>query len=202
MRLLLIRHAPTAETGSVLSGRKAGIGLSPDGKAMAEDLAASLTGMTAAAIYTSPIQRCRETAAPLAKSWRLRTRVERGLTETDFGQWTGRKLSSLYKLKAWRGLFIAPSRFRFPGGETFPEVQIRAVSAVERMVNDHADSVVAAVSHADVIRCILAHYVGAPLDMIHRLDVSPGSVSVVELSRRGPPRVPVINQVTSLARWQ
>lgn len=153
------------------------------------------------AIYTSPIERCDETAAAIASGRSLRPKHDRAFIEANYGRWSGRTLESLYKLKAWQSLMAAASRFRFPDGETLGEVQSRAVAGVERLASKHRGNVAVA-SHADVIRAILVHYLGAPLDLIHRIDVLPASVSIIELSSSGPVRVPVVNHVADPGRWR
>lgn len=195
MRVILVRHAVTGETGSSLTGRLAGVALSADGIAMAEELAASLSGLALKAIYSSPIQRCRETAAILAREHRLPVRTRSAFVEADYGAWSGRSLKSLYRLKAWGMLMSAPSRFRFPDGETLAEVQARAVAGVETLAAAHSPGdVVVVCSHNDVIRVVLAHYLGVPLDLVHRLDARPASVSIIDLAKNGRVAVPVVNQ--------
>lgn len=200
MRLYLIRHAVTAETGVTLSGRQSGIPLSSAGIAMAERAAAQLAGVQMRAVYTSPILRCRQTARAFGAVWDRAPTVDRGLIEADYGAWTGRSLKSLYRLKSWQRLMQSASRFRFPEGETLEEVQRRAVATVEAMAQDHRSDAVAAVSHADVIRVILAHYLGMPLDLVHRLAVGPASVSVVDLHASGVVAVPTINRPLNAGR--
>jgi len=195
MRLLLIRHAPTAETGKILSGRAPGIPLSGAGRGLAAAAAEELSTEPIAAVYCSPLQRCRETAAIVAGRHGLRPTVNRSLTEVDYGDWSGRRLRQLSRLKAWRGLMVAPSRFAFPGGsESLLQAQQRVVTALEGIAAAHPGALVAAVTHNDAIRLAIAHYLGMPLDLFHRLHVSPASVTVVELEPGVPPRVPVVNQ--------
>jgi broad specificity phosphatase PhoE len=199
MRVYLIRHAVTAETGRKLSGRTPGIDLSADGEAMAQTLADQLRSTRFESIYTSPIERCRQTAGFIAAGRNMRPRTTKAFIEADYGQWTGRTLKSLYRLKTWAGLMRSASQFRFPQGETLFEVQQRAVGEIEHLAQQHRRNV-AIVSHADVIRTALAWYLGAPLDLFHRLDVLPASVSIVDV---GPPvRVPVINHVADPGRWR
>ncbi len=194
MRLYLIRHAVTAETGVTLSGRQSGIPLSAAGVTMAERVAGELGDLPPRAVYTSPILRCRQTARPIGAAWDMVPMIDRGLIEADYGTWTGRSLKSLYRLKAWQRLMASASRFRFPQGETLEEVQRRSVASVEAMADRHGSDAVAAVSHADVIRVVLAHYLGMPLDLVHRLSVGPASISVVELYRSGSVAVPIVNR--------
>jgi probable phosphoglycerate mutase len=202
MRLLLIRHAVTGETGSTLTGRLPGVALSEAGRRMASSLADELSDLPVRRVYTSPILRCKQTAAPLAATWNVAPVVDRGFIETDFGTWSGRSLASLRRLKAWQGLFVAPSRFRFPQGESLGEVQARAVAATESLADRHARETVAVVSHSDVIRTVVAHYLGTPLDLFQRIDIAPASVSIVDLPLRGFPRVPVVNAVLDVGRWR
>ena len=169
---------------------------------MAVVIASHLAPLQLAAIYTSPMERCRETASAIARGRSIRPRTEKAFIEADYGSWSGRSLRSLYRLKAWGRLMSSASRFRFPEGETLGEVQHRAVAAVERLGDRHRGEAVAVASHSDVIRAILAHYLGMPLDLIHRIDVLPASVSIVDLHESGAVRVPVVNHVVDPGRWR
>lgn len=201
MEILLLRHAVTAETGRTLSGRLPDIHLSVDGVVMAEELRDSLAGRRIAAVYSSPIERCRETAAIVARPHDTRVRIRKGLVEADYGAWSGRPLASLRRLKAWQRLMAEPVRFRFPDGESLREVQARAVGVIEEIVAAHRrNDLVALCSHADVIRVVLAHHLGMPLDLVHRLDVRPASISVLQLDRDGRVGVPIINAPRMAAR--
>ena len=202
MRLHLIRHSLTPETGKRLSSLDPDISLSPQGKEIAEDLGGFLSGVELAAIYTSPHQRCRETAAAIAKGRGIRPRTDKAFIEADYGKWLGRPLKSLFRLKAWQQLHANPSRFRFPDGETLQEVQARAVAGVEALAARHPDDSVAVSSHGDVIKVIVAHYLGVPLDLSYRVEPMPASVSVVDIPKMGPPRVPVFNSVPDARRWR
>lgn len=193
MRLLLIRHAVTAETGTKLSGRLPGIPLSGAGVAMAEQLATGMASLKIHGLYTSPILRCRQTAKPLGVVWGLEATTLQGVTEADYGSWSGRNLAALYRLKAWQRLMASASRFRFPDGETLEEAQRRAVAAIEGLAVGHRRETIAVVTHSDVIRVLLAHYLGMPLDLVHRLHVAPASVSIIELGEDGQVAVPTIN---------
>ncbi len=195
MRVYLIRHSVTSETGKRLSSLDPDISLSPQGREMADALAEYLSSAKVAAIYTSPHQRCRETASAVARGRGLRVRVDKAFIEADYGKWLGRPLKSLYRLKAWRELMASASRFRFPEGETLREVQTRAVAGIEALAEKHADDSIVVSSHGDVIKVILAHYLGTPLDLSHRVEVSAASVSIVDIFRSGPVRVPVVNAV-------
>ncbi len=192
-RVLLLRHAPTPETGKKLTGRLPGVGLGSRGEAIAAVAAESLAHSDPAVVVTSPVQRCAETAEFVARPHDLDPVVEAGLEEIDFGAWQGRTLNSLAKLKTWETVQRTPSRFRFPDGETFAEAQLRAVDAIERLAASHRKATVVACSHADVIKLVLAHYLGMPLDLFQRLDVRPASVSELALAPGLDPRVVSIN---------
>jgi broad specificity phosphatase PhoE len=202
MRLYLIRHSLTPDTGKRLSSTDQSVSLSPEGSELARRLGEHLREVPLSAIYTSPYQRCRETASAVARGRKLRPRVADGFVEADYGKWRGRPLKSLYRLKAWQELMMSASRFRFPEGETLSEVQGRAVSGVEDLVAKHPDEPVAVASHGDVIKVILAYYLGLPLDLSHRIEPVPASVSVVDIPKQGSPRVPVMNYTVDTGRWR
>ncbi len=197
--LLLIRHGSTTATDKgVLAGWTPGIHLSDGGREQAERLAERLRGLPIRAVYSSPLERCRETAAPLAAARGLRPMVRSGLGEVRYGRWTGRPLRQLARTKLWRTVMQVPSRARFPDGESLLEVQERAVRETERIVAAHPRSAVAIVSHGDVIRLLLAHFGGAHTDMFQRLIVDPGSVSAV-FAGDGLPRILKVNDTGDLA---
>ena len=182
--VLYVRHGRTPTTGARLPGRAPGLHLSDEGRAQAEAVAAAIadrseTGQQVAAIYASPMERTRETAAPIARALGLRVRTAPGLNECDFGKWTGRRLKDLMKLKAWATVQRQPSAFRFPGGESFAEMQARITGQVADLVARHPGQTIVCVSHADPIKAALAQAVGTPLDLFQRIVVGPCSVSAV-----------------------
>ena len=185
--VLLVRHGQTPTTGATLPGRAPGLHLADTGRAQAEAAAARIGALSkVAALYASPLERTRETAAPIAKATGQRVKVEKGLLECDFGDWTGAKLADLRKRPEWSTVQRFPSGFRFPGGESFSEMQQRMVSTVERLAAEHRGQTVVAVSHADPIKAAMAHWLGTHLDLFQRIVVSPCSVSAVLLSPGGP----------------
>jgi len=196
-RLVLVRHAPTAETGKKLSGRLAGIGLSADGRRAAGSAARALSPMRAAAVYSSPLLRCKETARIIAEPHDLDPVAYRSLIEVDYGAWSGRSLASLRRTKAWRQVTTAPSRFRFPGGERLGEVGIRAVAACEELAAAHPRDTIFLVSHGDVIKAALAHYLGVPFDLFGRITVDPASWSIIDLPPGASPRVAAVNRTAA-----
>jgi probable phosphomutase (TIGR03848 family) len=154
--------------------------------AEATEAASRFAGISAAAVYASPLERARETAAPIAAQLGKRVHVDRGLLECDFGEWTGEELAKLSKLPEWRTVQRYPSGFRFPGGESFLELEARLAAVVARYRVKHPGEVVVAVSHADCIKAALASALGVPLDLFQRIAVGTCSTSVVAYGADGP----------------
>ena len=181
--VILARHGRTAANASgVLAGRTRGVHLDDLGREQARAAAARLEGLSLAAVVTSPLERCRETAQLLAPG--VRAAVERDLTECDYGSWTGQELKHLAKDKLWKVVQAQPSAARFPGGESLQEMSARAVAALRdrdaRVEDEHGPHAVwVAVSHGDVIKALLADALGLHLDAFQRIVVDPGSLSVI-----------------------
>lgn len=185
--LILVRHGQTPTTGKVLPGRAPGLHLAEQGLEQARTAAERLSKLSKVdAIYASPLERTRETAAPIGKALGLPVKVDRGLLEADFGDWTGRELKDLMKLPEWGTVQRAPSTFRFPSGESFLEMQTRIVGALDRLRERHPGGVVIAVSHADPIKAAVAHAMGTHLDLFQRIVISPCSVSAIAYHGGGP----------------
>jgi probable phosphoglycerate mutase len=198
--ILMVRHGRTPTTGKVLPGRAKGLHLSDEGVAEAKRVAERLAEMKkVAAIYASPLERTRETAAPIAKALGLDVVTHKGLLECDFGGWTGASLASLMKKKEWTTVQRAPSTFRFPNGESFTEMQTRMVSTLDEIRRAHPGKVVVCVSHADPIKAALAHAMGTHLDLFQRIVVSTCSVSAVAYAETGPVVLTVNSTGGSLA---
>jgi probable phosphomutase (TIGR03848 family) len=197
--VLLVRHGTTPTTGAVLPGRAPGLHLADTGTAQAEAVAARLAALPRIdAVYCSPLERTRETARPIGAARDLPVKVERGLLECDFGEWTGRPLKELAKAPAWTTVQRYPSGFRFPGGESFVEMSARITSTLQRLVERHAGGVVVAVSHADPIKAAVADALGTHLDLFQRINVSPCSVTAVHYGPAGP-AVLAVNSIEPLS---
>jgi probable phosphoglycerate mutase len=186
--VLLVRHGATDTTGIILPGRTPGLHLSERGVAQAERVAQRLTELARkpVALYVSPLERTRETAAPIASALRLRPQVDRGLLECDFGLWTGKKLNLLAKKPEWRAVQHAPSTFRFPEGESFTEMQLRIWTTLERIAAKHRNRTVVVVSHADPIKAAVTYAQGVPLDLFQRTVISTCSISAIGFTNTTP----------------
>jgi len=198
--VLLVRHGQTPTTGKVLPGRAAGLHLADTGNEQAQRAAERLAALPKIdGIYTSPLERARETAAPTAAHWKQRAVVERGLLECDFGEWTGAELKVLMKRPEWTTVQRAPSTFRFPGGESFTEMQTRIVGALDKLRERHSGGVIVCFSHADPIKAAVAHAMGTHLDLFQRIVISPCSVSAIAYTGGGPVVLTVNSTGGSLA---
>ena len=185
--ILLVRHGNTPTTGKVLPGRAKGLSLSDTGRNQAKTAAERIAALARVdAIYCSPLERARETAKPIAAQRGLKAKIDRGLLECEFGDWTGAQLSKLSKLPEWSTVQRAPSTFRFPNGESFTEMQVRMVSTLDRLRSAHPGGTIVCVSHADPIKAAVAHAVGAHLDLFQRIVISTCSISALAWSPHGP----------------
>ncbi|MGI8425705.1 MAG: MSMEG_4193 family putative phosphomutase [Actinomycetota bacterium] len=186
MILLLIRHGLTDVTGKKLTGWLPGFSLSEKGREQALDAGLRLAETPLKAVYSSPLERCRETAEAVAEPHSLSVHNVRQLGEVHYGDWQGRTMKALYKSKAWADLKARPADFRFPGGETIREAQTRGITAIEGLRPKHKGQVVAVCSHADMIRLIVAGYLGLGLDLYSRISIAPVSVTALVLENATP----------------
>ncbi|MGH9026573.1 MAG: histidine phosphatase family protein, partial [Acidimicrobiia bacterium] len=131
------------------------------------------------------VERTTQTAQAVAERHQLRVEPLEGVIEADYGEWTGGKLADLSRTDLWQTVQRAPSRARFPGGESLAAMQARMVVALDQVAADHPGELVVVVSHADPIKAAIAHYTGLHLDLFQRINVSPASVSILELSPLG-----------------
>lgn len=196
--LLLIRHGHTATAGRTLTGWSPGVHLSEVGRREAERLVERLSGIPIAAIYSSPLERCRETAAPLARDRGVAARIRRGLIETGYGELTGRTIRQVSRTRLWRTLRRSPSAIRFPGGESLREVQARAVETVLEISALHPRATVAVFTHADVVQMTLAHFAGAHLDVYGRFAAEPASIAAIAVDD-GVARILKVNDTGDLS---
>jgi len=198
--VFLVRHGQTPTTGKVLPGRAPGLHLSASGVEQAAATADRLAALSPAprAVYASPMERARETAAPIARALGLRVRTHRGLLDSAVGEWEGKSLKVLARKPQWRTVVGWPSGFRFPGGESFAEVQARVMGSVLELVERHRGERIVCVSHADPIQLVVSSVAGVPLDMFQRIVISPASVSAVAFGG-GRPSLLCVNSTGSLS---
>jgi probable phosphomutase (TIGR03848 family) len=187
--VLLVRHGQTPTTGKLLPGRAPGLHLSEVGEAQAQAVGRRLAAqekLKVDAIYASPLERTKETAGFIASALGLKVTTDKGLLEADIGEWTGQELKAVAKTPEWKIVHSYPSGFRFPGGESFVEMQTRTVSALDRLRKAHAGQTIVAVSHADTIKAAVAHALGTHLDLFQRIVISPCSVTAIAYGDGGP----------------
>ena len=185
--VILVRHGrTTANAAGILAGRAAGVKLDAVGRAQAERTAARLAAVPLVAVVSSPLGRCRQTARAILdrQEGASEFSIERGITECDYGEWQGRPLGELSKTDLWSIIQRQPSAARFPGGESLSGMQARSVSAIRRRdaaieAQHGADAIWVAVSHADIIKSVVADALGMHLDLFQRITIGPASVSIV-----------------------
>lgn len=186
--ILLIRHAVNdfVKTGK-LAGWIPGVHLNDDGNAQANALGERLADVPLAQLYASPLERTVETAQAIQRHHpHLAIEETLPMAEVRYGDWEGMSIDILRKRKLWQVIQEYPSRAVFPNGEALRDVQTRAVNEIERIVRKHPGQMIAVVSHADVIKLALAHYLGTHLDHFQRIVVSPASISALTLEHSRP----------------
>lgn len=192
--IILVRHGENEWVRKHrLAGWIEGVHLNENGRQQATDTARRLALLPIKAIYSSPVTRCMETAEYIAKYHDLPITELKGVGEVVFGKWEGKKIKKLAQTPLWRIVQFFPSRMRFPKGESFLEVQFRAVNALEQLAKKHENETIVVASHADVIKVVLAHYLGTHIDLFQRLTISPASISVIQLPSNGTIRILRIN---------
>jgi probable phosphoglycerate mutase len=186
--LLLIRHGENdyVKTGK-MAGRLPGVQLNERGQKQAQALGEALKNVPIKAIYSSPLERAIETATPIATARNLQIVQEPDIMDADIGKWQGKSWKVLSLTKAWKVVQIAPSRFRFPDGESFPEMQTRIANVLERIIKKHnkPQDIVAVVFHADPIKLAVSHLLGMPLDNFQRLSCDTGSLTALHAGEMG-----------------
>jgi probable phosphomutase (TIGR03848 family) len=184
---LLVRHGENDFVKKAkMAGRLPGVHLNERGRSQALAVAEKMKGAPVKAIYSSPLERAQQTAAPIAQTLGLEVITREGLIETDIGEWAGQSWKSLRRLKIWRTVQSSPSLFRFPGGESFAETQQRICSELLALsaLHDPKDLIVC-VTHADPIKLAVAYFIGLPLDNFQRLGVSTASITGLHIGENG-----------------
>jgi probable phosphomutase (TIGR03848 family) len=185
--IFLIRHGENEYTRTgKLAGWTKGVSLNEAGQKQAQALASRLKPVPIKHIYSSPLERAQETAAPLAQALGLKVEVREALGEVGYGEWTGKSLKRLARQKLWRTVQNLPSAMRFPAGETIRGAQLRLVDELERIAAAHPKDMVAVVSHSDPIKLAVAFYLGMPLDLFQRIQIQTCSVTVLRVGQGMP----------------
>jgi probable phosphomutase (TIGR03848 family) len=195
--LLLIRHGINDWVHGRLAGWTPGVHLNEEGRQQATALSERLGDLPLSAIYTSPLERCVETATAIAQPRGLALRLVEQIGEVRYGEWQGAELKELYKHELWPGVQYYPSGTRFPNGETLGEAQMRMVQALDQLRAQHPKQIIAVVSHADIIKLATAYYVGMHLDLFQRLVINPCSLTAIGFEAMGP-RLLALNDTGSL----
>ena len=178
--ICFVRHGTTPTTGKVLPGTAPGLALAERGRAEAAEVGERLAALgSVTALYASPVERAAETAGAIASRIGVATVLDEDLADVNVGAWTGKSLALMRRRPEWRRMLQHPSGFRFPGGESFAELQARVSAAVERITLRHRGEVVVAVSHADPIKVALTEALGSPFDLLNRIVIAPCSTSAV-----------------------
>jgi probable phosphoglycerate mutase len=185
--ILLVRHGENDWVKSnKLAGRTPGVHLNDTGRAQARLVSGRLAQWPIAAVYSSPLERCIETAAILAAPHDLPVTHHDGLLETNYGEWQGGEIDVLMKTDLWRVIQATPGLARFPGGESMLTMQHRMIFTLQDIVIRHPDQIVLVCSHADLIKSAISHYTGAPFDLYQRVVIDPGSLSILRFGQHGP----------------
>ena len=194
--IYLLRHGhSTANAKSVLAGRDFKVKLSSVGEKQAVAVANELSDKKFAKIYSSPLPRCMQTVEPLAKKLKIDIQISEGLIEMEYGDWSGKKLSLLSRNKLWGTIQSRPSLVRFPNGESFLEMQSRAIEAVSKLAIPGKSVLLC--SHGDVIKAIVAGFLGLHLDKFQSLSIDPASITVIDLVN-GSARLRLLNDTSFL----
>jgi len=192
---VLVRHGQNEWVKKqLLAGRLPNVHLDEEGLAQARAAAEKLSPTGAARVISSPLERCVETANPIAARLNIPVEVDDALLEIDYGSWQGRPLKELKKEKEWPLVLRSPGRARFPSGETFRDAQRRVVDLIDRLWREDNSGRFVLVSHGDLIKLALAHFMGLGIDQFQCLYVAPGSISAFAVDEGGFVRILKINE--------
>ncbi|OJX45996.1 MAG: hypothetical protein BGO78_03680 [Chloroflexi bacterium 44-23] len=195
--LFLIRHGQNNWVGKRLAGRTAGVHLNQTGQQQAQSIAGTLAELPFKAVYSSPLERAMETAQPLADRLSLPVQIKEGLSEINFGDWQGKTIKQLQRMKLWKTVQDQPQEMHFPGGESFQQAQQRLVTCVEDLRTQHTkEDLIACFSHSDSIRLLVTHYLAMPLAAFQRVAIDTASISVIVFHEERI-FVPFINQIVT-----
>lgn len=197
----LIRHGSCAGLGRTLWGRTRGICLNEKGKLQAQRLADRFREITLHAIYSSPLERALETAETLGRQMNIEVHKDPAFNEIHFGDWTGKSFEALSTQQCWRRFNNERAATRIPGGESFVEVQNRAVTALYSLRSQYNSANIAIVSHADVIKAAVGYVTTTPIDLLQRIEISPCSVSIIAMDNDSPRLLTINNKAELDQLW-
>lgn len=181
---LLIRHGENDWVGKKLAGHLPNVHLNQNGQKQAEELAVVLGKLPIKAIYSSPLERARETAQPLANTKKLNVDICNDLSEINFGDWQGKTIKQLRRLKLWKTVQHNPSQMQFPNGESFTSAQMRLVNCIHEISEKHDPTdLITCFSHSDSIRLLVSHFLNMPLDSFQRINISTASITALVLEK-------------------
>ena len=180
---IFLRHGHSAANKSgLLTGQLPGIGLSTEGRVQAERLVERIGKKRIDCVHMSPIERCQLTITPWLNSKNSASmstlEIDDGFSEINFGQWSGKKLTTLRRLPLWKSVQTSPSKVTFPDGESFRKAQKRAVKSFNQLRAIKGEKTHLIVSHSDTIKLVIADSLGMHLDEFQRLEISPASFTV------------------------
>lgn len=178
---LLIRHATNDTVGKRIAGRTAGVHLNDEGRQQSIQLAERLKHLNISGIYSSPLVRAVETAAPLATQLNLEIKIHEGLLEIDFGEWNNKTMEELKRIPMFDQFNKDRNGIRIPGGELMCEAQQRILNCMASLYKAHQQQTIALFSHADMIKAAVLHFIGSDLNKYHSIEISPASVTIVRM---------------------
>ena len=191
---ILVRHGENEWVKKKrLAGWIPGVYLNENGHKQAQAVAERLAHLPVTAVYSSPVTRCMETAAYIVKPHHQDIIELEAVGEVRYGKWEGKKIKKLAKKKRWMTVQFFPSRMTFPQGEALRDVQSRGIQALETLSRQHPDDLIVVVSHADLIKLVMAHYLGVHIDLFQRIVISPASATVLSLHPYGGVRILRLN---------
>ena len=197
MDVYLVRHGTNDYLAkALLAGRLPNVHLNDEGRVEADRLSITLSTLGIQRIFSSPLERALQTAEPTAKRLNLQIEIAPEILEINFGDWTGKPIRDLDRDPAWKNFNLYRSGTRIPNGETMLEAQTRMVAFLEKLHRENPHQTVALFSHGDPIKAVFAYYLGIPLDLFTRIEITPGSYSILRLEPWGP-QILAINRLPS-----
>jgi broad specificity phosphatase PhoE len=195
MLIYMIRHGRTDWNDQRRIMGREQVPLNDKGREMVEAVAGQLAAEGITAIYSGTLARTKETARILAAAWKARIIDDPRLDESAYERWVGKKYTELKGDRDFELYGTVPTESRFSEGEGMADIQERVLAVIDRIAGEKRGIKTALVSHADVIKPVITHYLGMDLDAMHRLAVANASVTVLDLGYPGAPRIRYMNMM-------